>query len=683
MKAQISHFPFNLADIGQGSPTRRTGKLLPSQAELGLQVLPGGEDFADLVESLRAKESSPILEKGEKNSAVENFLKRINQLLEESEIEYGSLAPGYPVGTTEESLAIVVIPQLSTSEENNSDDTSVSGKQPVLLFGRPELFDDTEASIPVHVLIESGKPGGGIAVELVETEISNPEQLLTTKAAPKTILAEATFTPEQTQSGGSASGWIDLPGKGLESGYQWYGGPGGIQTPMGPDDYILWSQNGPGEAQKSQYQWVTGAPNIQIAADPDAYILWSGNGAPKPLPTDANPAIPRIKITVGQEVKSFVEPALADIATATLPSSVDSAPPKVRILFGAAADEIQSLIQKFASVRVEGSENKTLDSAASKGPLQTEKSDVTILKIVRPSQPAVPAKGGLSTQVVQPTPPQYPPATPPAPPLAPQPPHPVHHRVARAAEQLLTDKATSVAAGEVAALNEAGGSTGSSETASTESPAKPAGTVSTKPVVSIPVRLESANHQKSDNGSVRLESTLPPTSRETAPVTRTEPLARIAESTRPGSTEVVEQVTRSIRVQSNSKTSEIRVRLVPETLGEIHVRISSKDGVITAELRANVAATRAVLSEQTQQIQALLQESGIAFDKVVVKTGSLGSPPLGGGEQSTEKGQEEARSNDKFTGERHQRGRGGNEEGNPHRENRSDRSPWWRWERFA
>ncbi len=88
---------------------------------------------------------------------------------------------------------------------------------------------------------------------------------------------------------------------------------------------------------------------------------------------------------------------------------------------------------------------------------------------------------------------------------------------------------------------------------------------------------------------------------------------------------VVDQMTRNLQGRSLSNGSEMRVRLVPENLGEIHLKVTVRDGQIIAEIRATSEVTREILSKNSVQLQSLLADSGAGMEKVIVRTGNFGS----------------------------------------------------------
>jgi flagellar hook-length control protein FliK len=121
------------------------------------------------------------------------------------------------------------------------------------------------------------------------------------------------------------------------------------------------------------------------------------------------------------------------------------------------------------------------------------------------------------------------------------------------------------------------------------------------------------------------------------------------------------------------------VRLVPENLGEVHIKIAVKDGTLVAEIRASSEVTREILSRETHKIQAMLLDTGAKVEHVVVRTGGFGGEAF----QSDRSNQRESNLPPDKEGGSHS-GRDEKDTGSSHQEKERDpNSPWDRWEKFA
>ena len=143
--------------------------------------------------------------------------------------------------------------------------------------------------------------------------------------------------------------------------------------------------------------------------------------------------------------------------------------------------------------------------------------------------------------------------------------------------------------------------------------------------------------------------------------------------------EVVQQVSQALQSHRAPAGSEIRVRLVPENLGEVHIKIAVKDGTLVAEIRASSEVTREILSRETHKIQAMLLDTGAKVEHVVVRTGGFGGEAF----QSDRSNQRESNLPPDKEGGSHS-GRDEKDTGSSHQEKERDpNSPWDRWEKFA
>ncbi|MCA9431290.1 MAG: flagellar hook-length control protein FliK, partial [Candidatus Omnitrophica bacterium] len=105
--------------------------------------------------------------------------------------------------------------------------------------------------------------------------------------------------------------------------------------------------------------------------------------------------------------------------------------------------------------------------------------------------------------------------------------------------------------------------------------------------------------------------------------------------------EILNQISRNIQSRSVTQGSEMRIRLVPESLGEIHVKVTVRDGQVIAEIRASSDVTREILTKNATHLQSLLAESGVGMEKVVVRTGNFGSDLQGQFTQQRDAGQQQ------------------------------------------
>ena len=108
--------------------------------------------------------------------------------------------------------------------------------------------------------------------------------------------------------------------------------------------------------------------------------------------------------------------------------------------------------------------------------------------------------------------------------------------------------------------------------------------------------------------------------------------------------DLLEQVAEQIRVNVSEGTSSMEMQLNPENLGKVYVNISSKEGVIHAQLAASNEAVRAALETQVADLRQNLNQAGVKVDAIEVTVAS----------HEFEKNLEQNQENEKQQGERQQ-----------------------------
>ena len=113
--------------------------------------------------------------------------------------------------------------------------------------------------------------------------------------------------------------------------------------------------------------------------------------------------------------------------------------------------------------------------------------------------------------------------------------------------------------------------------------------------------------------------------------------------------DLLEQVAEQIRVNVSEGTSSMEMQLNPENLGKVYVNISSKEGMIHAQLAASNEAVRAALETQVADLRQNLNQAGVKVDAIEVTVAS----------HEFEKNLEQNQENEKQQGERQQEQSGG------------------------
>lgn len=121
---------------------------------------------------------------------------------------------------------------------------------------------------------------------------------------------------------------------------------------------------------------------------------------------------------------------------------------------------------------------------------------------------------------------------------------------------------------------------------------------------------------------------------------------RMGETGRPlpmiSTQEIMDQIMDYMKVSVKPELSNLEMQLHPESLGNLHIHISSKEGVVTAQFTAQNETVRAVLESQMMELKQNLEEQGVKVEAVEVTIAqySLDREPEGN-EASTGQGQKQ------------------------------------------
>jgi flagellar hook-length control protein FliK len=93
--------------------------------------------------------------------------------------------------------------------------------------------------------------------------------------------------------------------------------------------------------------------------------------------------------------------------------------------------------------------------------------------------------------------------------------------------------------------------------------------------------------------------------------------------------EMADFVVRQFTVTRTGIVSEAKISLVPEHLGQLDVKISVANGMVTAEFTAENAGARGMLELQLPMLRAALEQQGLQVDRLVVSQQQAGGPASG------------------------------------------------------
>ncbi len=88
--------------------------------------------------------------------------------------------------------------------------------------------------------------------------------------------------------------------------------------------------------------------------------------------------------------------------------------------------------------------------------------------------------------------------------------------------------------------------------------------------------------------------------------------------------EVMEQITEYVKLEAKPDMTEMELRLHPESLGTLHIHLTAKEGVVTAQFTAENEAVKAVLEAQAVQLKENLNQQGVKVEAVEVTIASHG-----------------------------------------------------------
>ncbi|MDE5803489.1 MAG: flagellar hook-length control protein FliK [Lachnospiraceae bacterium] len=95
-----------------------------------------------------------------------------------------------------------------------------------------------------------------------------------------------------------------------------------------------------------------------------------------------------------------------------------------------------------------------------------------------------------------------------------------------------------------------------------------------------------------------------------------------AVSFEPDTALIMNQITDYMKAQVSEGMSELEMQLHPESLGNLHVRLIAKEGMLTAQFTAQNDAVKATLESQMIQLQETFEEQGVKVEAIEVMVAS-------------------------------------------------------------
>jgi flagellar hook-length control protein FliK len=111
--------------------------------------------------------------------------------------------------------------------------------------------------------------------------------------------------------------------------------------------------------------------------------------------------------------------------------------------------------------------------------------------------------------------------------------------------------------------------------------------------------------------------------------------------------DLIEQIAENARVSVSEGTTSMEMQLNPENLGKVYLQVSSKEGVVNANITASNEEVRAALEAQVADLRQSLNQAGVKVDAIEVTVASHEfernlEQNQNGGRQQGERQQEQA-----------------------------------------
>ena len=88
--------------------------------------------------------------------------------------------------------------------------------------------------------------------------------------------------------------------------------------------------------------------------------------------------------------------------------------------------------------------------------------------------------------------------------------------------------------------------------------------------------------------------------------------------------DIVRQVVEQIKVTTGQQLSSIEIMLNPENLGKVHIAVTARQGVITAQLTAQNEQVKAALENQMTALKEHFNNQGVKVESVEITVQSHG-----------------------------------------------------------
>ena len=107
--------------------------------------------------------------------------------------------------------------------------------------------------------------------------------------------------------------------------------------------------------------------------------------------------------------------------------------------------------------------------------------------------------------------------------------------------------------------------------------------------------------------------------------------------------EIVDQIVEKIKVVIQPEQTNMELQLNPEHLGRVHLTITEKEGMMTAQFAAETHAAKEAIESQLVQLREALQEQGLKVENIEVTVADFAFHQNSQAEQSTAQGDTQKR----------------------------------------
>lgn len=98
--------------------------------------------------------------------------------------------------------------------------------------------------------------------------------------------------------------------------------------------------------------------------------------------------------------------------------------------------------------------------------------------------------------------------------------------------------------------------------------------------------------------------------------------------------EIVDQIVEAVKVQASPDNTSLEVSLTPENLGKVKMDISSKGGVVTAQITTDNQTAKAAIEGQLQILKEAIEAKGITVEAIEVTVSSFSFKDSGSSESN-------------------------------------------------